>query len=625
MLLLLFSSIASFGVELVYARSAGLPSARGFVSELPIGVLALNVLLFLCIALVLYALFNSFVAASIGVGTIASLAAFSNSEKMRLRGEPLYPADTSYLLSVDFLIESIGPSSTVFVLAAMLALAGAAVAWRLMRRALPTSVGWNSSFWSTSGWRSRLACAIIGVGYLTVVAQFNSAGDPTIRLAYESAGSHWVSWSQNTNYERNGFVAGWLNNLPGPAMSPPPGYSEQRVAEVVARYEALAADANLDRDGAALAGTNIVVVLSESFADPTLWEGVTPAEDPIPFTRELMNEHTSGTMLSSGYGGGTANVEFEVFTGLSVREFESQARTPYQSVLPHRATFPSLIASFAEGHADEGPDATMIGVHPYESAFYQRSRVYPILGFDESFFIDDFIDADRATYVDNNSYVSDTEAFEWAIRELRSTDEPVVVGVLTMQNHAPYWDRYSDPIDIRERFEGVEQVEQYLRGLAYSDEALEDLVTDIESTGEPTVLLLFGDHLPSILPPDLTIGGVEYARYLTPYLVWSNVDRIDVGDKTVLGPNHLMTQVRETLRAPLTAMDAMLLELRQHIPAASPEFLLDPDGRVLESSQLSIAAQAVLEEYRMLQYHLVEGTGILADALFAVPEPVPSR
>ncbi len=108
-----------------------------------------------------------------------------------------------------------------------------------------------------------------------------------------------------------------LYNLPATAMDEPEGYSPEAMGGSWSPGTAPRPAINANRDPAALADTNIVLVLGESVTDPTILAGVEPSEDPLPFLRELMSRNTSGDLLVSGYGGGTANVEFEALTGLA--------------------------------------------------------------------------------------------------------------------------------------------------------------------------------------------------------------------------------------------------------------------------------------------------------------------
>ena len=79
---------------------------------------------------------------------------------------------------------------------------------------------------------------------------------------------------------------------------------------------------------------NVIVVLSETFADPARVPGIRLNHDPIPSIRQIKNHTTSGLMLSSGYGGGTANLEFQALTGLSTVNFNPSLKSPYQQFVP---------------------------------------------------------------------------------------------------------------------------------------------------------------------------------------------------------------------------------------------------------------------------------------------------
>ncbi len=132
---------------------------------------------------------------------------------------------------------------------------------------------------------------------------------------------------------------------------------------------------------------NVVLVLSEAFSDPEQLEGVEYAEDPIPRTRRTMQATTSGSMLAQLFGGGTANMEFETLTGMSLSQFNPQMQTPYQMLVDEYDTFPSAVGYLAaQGHRP-------IAIHPYMTGMYKRETVYPILGFDEFLGEDEIEDA----------------------------------------------------------------------------------------------------------------------------------------------------------------------------------------------------------------------------------------
>ena len=105
------------------------------------------------------------------------------------------------------------------------------------------------------------------------MAGFNSAGNP-VKQAYERAGAGWVAWSQNENYRLNGFLGGFLFNMPSAPMPMPQGYTREVVLEVAGRYADEARAINEHRDPHALADTNIVIILGESFIDLFAWRAL---------------------------------------------------------------------------------------------------------------------------------------------------------------------------------------------------------------------------------------------------------------------------------------------------------------------------------------------------------------
>lgn len=78
------------------------------------------------------------------------------------------------------------------------------------------------------------------------------------------------------------------------------------------------------------------MILSETFSDPTRVPGVSFTLDPIPNIRNVKNTTTSGLMLSPGYGGGTANIEYQALTGLNLANFNDSLIVPYQQLVPNQ-------------------------------------------------------------------------------------------------------------------------------------------------------------------------------------------------------------------------------------------------------------------------------------------------
>jgi phosphoglycerol transferase MdoB-like AlkP superfamily enzyme len=338
------------------------------------------------------------------MATATAVVAVADHEKVRLLHEPLYPGDWVFLRNLSFLSDIVGPRVVVLLVVAVLVMALAAfVGARALGRRLATRAPASAP---QVPLRTRVVVRVLtgvlcllGIGYL---GGFNNPGN-AVRATYDALGASWRPWSQQRNYLGNGFVGGFLYNLPVPAMTRPPDYSKATMARIAARYAAAAARINRHRDPAALRDTNVVMVLSESFSDPLALAGVHLDRDPIPFTRRLMASTTSGAMLAQNIGGGTANMEFEALTGMSMSQLPPQLRVPYQSLVPRFATFPSVVGWLrGEGHR-------AIAIHPFTTEMYRRRDVYPTLGFQQ--FVHDDTMHEQATS-GHDGYISDQAAFD---------------------------------------------------------------------------------------------------------------------------------------------------------------------------------------------------------------------
>lgn len=539
-----------------------------------------------------------------------TVVAVADHQKVRVREEPLYPEDLAFVTQLRVLADMVGLTWLLVSGGILLGLT-LAVGWfawsRLRRRRPPRQPR------PTSGVED-LALRVVGGGLCLLVlahaAAFNHPGN-LVRGAFDALGAEWRPWSQQRNYLGNGFVAGVLYNTDVPPMAPPPGYGPATMAEIVRRYDALAKEINEERDAGSLDRVNVVMVLSESLSDPTLLRGVTVAQDPIPFTRRLMRTTTSGELLVPGIGGGTANAEFEVLTGMSLSLFPPQLRVPFQMLVPERAHFPSLVQWYeSTGHSP-------VAVHPFSTEMYRRRDVYRAFGFD-AFVHQDMIVAPQR--LGHDGYVSDASAFDEVVRRIRGSEPPLFVQLVTMQNHIPYAGRYPHPIPVRGPDGGpLPPTGQYLRGLWHSDRALHDLVDDLRRLAEPSVLVVYGDHLPGTYPREVRVLNGWSRMHRTPFLVWSSFPGSPVRPPLV-SPAHLTDLVLEHVDAPVTPYTALLTRLRAHAPALVGRFSYDAAGRPVPPAALSPAARRVLEDYRLVQYDLAVGRGWSHQGLLSVRE-----
>ncbi len=522
-----------------------------------------------------------------------------NYVKIRFRSEPLYPSDFAYVKEAGLLVDSVGIEAAV-ALGAVVLLVGvvtwlAVVALGKLLRVPPAAARTNRPRWV----RWARATAVTASIVVVLLSAGFSGERSVLRTAFDRAGAQWVTWSQNENFRLNGFLAGFLYNMPTAPMQEPDGYSRAAVDEVVARWAEEARRLNATRDAGALTDTNVVIILGESFMDPTRLDGLEMAEDPLPFTRGLGDSTVSGTLRSVAFGGGTANVEFEVLTGMATSHFK-QTQPPYQGLVSSAETFPSVLGRFEETH-------TTLGIHPFVPDFYRRGDAYRSLGLTDARFRDDMASTWK---VSENGYVADGAAYEELVGALRASTEPVFAQVVTMQNHAGYAGLYPDPIPVLAPASATDSwgLSDYLRGLRHADEALETLLADLAALDEDTVVLFYGDHAPpSVIPDDVwDAQASDTARFETPWFVWSSAGVDPWRHEGLLSPTLLWNQVLGALDAPLTPWDALLMELER------------------ESAQLGGPGgdpSPAQRDHLLLQYDLAVGAGYAEESALTVPAP----
>ena len=540
-----------------------------------------------------------------------------NYQKLQLRQEPLYPSDWQMAAHPGFLTQMVGWTTVAFVaLVLALILMIAVLVGRVMGRRFPRITRRSHPRLGKALILSRLALGVVCVLGLSYVASFNATGN-VLRNAYETHGAHWAFWYQKLNYQKNGFVGGVLYNLNVPAMKAPADYNRSEMERITQKYSAAADTVNRGRTENGIDDVNIVVVLSEAFSDPTRLKDITVAEDPIPYTRSLMQRTSSGQMLAHLFGGGTANMEFEVLTGMSLSQFAPQMNTPYQMLIPKYDEFPSAVGYLRQrGHR-------AIAIHPYMTSMYKREQVYPTLGF-EDFIYDKTMASTKK--LEKSDFISDEAAFLEVERQIAGASEPLLVNLVTMQNHYPMIDEYADPIRVdglRDKDE-KKQAEQYARGLKYTDEALENFIESVEGSSEKTVVVFYGDHLPAVWLEETQERNGRRTMRETPFFVYSNFSG-NTRQLPTTSPIHFMNHIFEAADAAVPPYYALLAELEREIPAMERGIVINSDDETVRKKHLSDAAKELLHDYRLVQYDLSVGERYSQAEMFYSPIRAVSR
>ncbi len=261
---------------------------------------------------------------------------------------------------------------------------------------------------------------------------------------------------------------------------------------------------------------NIIMVQLESFFDPSYLENIELNENPIPVFTRLRDNYSSGFLTVPSVGAGTVNTEFEVLTGMSLDYF-GLGEYPYSTVLREEACCSVARDLRALGY-------TAHAVHNNSATFYDRNIVFAQLGFD------DFISIEYMEDVEYNpiGWAKDSILTNEISEALDSTPGRDFVFTVTVQGHGKYdlGEDFADTdgITITEDEDEDEAgaIAYYLSQLRETDEFIGSLVSALSRRAEPTVLVLYGDHLPNldISPDDLQSGDL----YATEYVIWDNMN-----------------------------------------------------------------------------------------------------
>lgn len=533
------------------------------------------------------------------------LLGIGNYQKMLYRPEPIYPSDILMLQDIKFLffsVERMIQVLIVFVVAVFIV---------------------SLFFLSKSAYIKK--ANIINKGYIRVISfivslilfiplvSFNKT-DNIVKKSFEDyAGVRWISFNQVKNYERNGVIAGFLYNLSGQAINEPPEYSREKIQELVTKYKNEAKEINATRKGS-LDDVNLVYIMNESLSDPNSFEGLSVTPDPLENHKQISKESWSGHSLSQGFGGGTANIEFEALTGISFEPLLPNISSAYTQLTSKMNRVPTVI-SYLNSETNE--EFTKTAIHPFQSSMYRRTEVYNEMGFDNLIFEKD-MDFDEK--LESSLYISDWSAYQQVLQEMTKTKTKDFVHLVTMQGHGPYHVGYFGNL---QKFvvEGkVPQMDMlnYVSSLQYTDEALLSYISEVNKSDEKIITVYWGDHLPSAYSYDVTKQNEKVAKYQTPLIIHSNfsTEHEDLG---TISPMFFMNKVLDKVDGKVTPYYALLEKISEKLPAFEKGFYLDSNYQDLGNIRRNIKDQETLElldDYDLIIYDIFHGGNYAKDMDF---------
>jgi len=324
---------------------------------------------------------------------------------------------------------------------------------------------------------------------------------------------------------------------------------------------------------------NIIMVQLESFFDVNHLLDYTFSENPIPNFTQLKKTYSSGYLTVPSIGAGTANTEFEIITGMDI-EYFGAGEYPYKTIL-QSTTCESICYNLDElgyhSHAIHNNAGTFydrnkvfqkLGFDSFSSIEYMNNVEYNPIGWAKDNILTseilkelkardtrDFIYTISVqphgkypdTVVDENqkikvivdpkkrqlfdSSVEENDSKE-SILEEDSTKESNLEGNDTEKSVIEENDTEkinteeiktadSEENDIEEIDESYKNgFEYYVNQLAETDRFIGELIDKLSVCNEPTIVIFYGDHLPSLSFENEDL--VNNNKFQTEYVMWDN-------------------------------------------------------------------------------------------------------
>jgi len=602
-------------------------------------VAVLNLILWGVLYVILLMLTNRFWVATPIFLAVTFIVAVIEHFKVSIRYEAILPSDLNFLKADAGNLMSFMPSGAQWTILIAVAAFAAFVALFVFLNRLDARHG---RLFRGSDKRSRSVNAIArlllillpGLFFTLYSMQVSTVGSWAKGFA-TVMGDKPSMWDSVYDAQRNGPLVAFTRQLNPKVMVKPDDYSEETMKQVAARYEKAAKKINAKRS-ANMTDSTVIYVLSESFSDPSRVPGLKVNKDSMPKIREIKQNTTSGLMLSSGYGGGTANLEYMGLSGLSMANFDSSLTSPYQQLVPSEHWTPTINQMW-------GASKNSIGLHPYESSMYSRATNYKKFGFSHFYTLTGPDVISHQDKIDDSPYVSDEATYQSTLEEVRKTKSNQFLQVITMQNHMPYhdWYKHNDfkassttgkPLKDDEK----ESIETYQKGASLTDGATAGFLSELDKLDKPVTVVFYGDHLPGIYSSASADDDNSLALHQTDYFIWSNKASGTQGNKIdnaeYSSPNFFVAQAAEHMDAKVSPYLAFLTEMHSKISAMEPPVVnniqgwdripegqniyLNSKGEPMAEDDFDAETKQLLADYKLIQYDITTGKNYLKDTSF---------
>lgn len=419
-------------------------------------------------------------------------------------------------------------------------------------------------------------------------------------------------WDIMETYKEKGFIYSLLLETKYINQDKPSEYSINYVKEIVAKCE--------EREEAKeIKPTNIIVIMNESLADLEMISEIKTEDTVLPFLHSMSDNVTKGGLFVPVFGAGTADSEYEVLTG-NTKQFEPSGTVAYE-LYCHNPEYGLASTLKAQGFHT-------IAIHPYLADNWNRTEVYNAMQFDEYINIDNW--ESEMEYI--RWCPSDGTAFNKIIDliEKKKENEKEFIFLVTMQNHGGYVeDSEEDEATVKLKYDvDYPQAERYLALINESDAVFENLISYFSGIDEPTMVVMFGDHQPSLEEEfydelfgkkwdDLSFEERQL-KYKVPYIIWTNYEEKSCRED--FSSNYLGSYILDKAGVKLTKYNEFLLQMKEQIPIIGIGGIFDKNGNFYSFNNLPEKYEQMIDEYRVLEYNNVFDHKNIVKDIFALNE-----
>lgn len=474
------------------------------------GATSFQIIVLFLLIFSIYVFTNRYLASTLTVLTLGLALAITNILKEKMRSEPLLISDFIWLKELSTVLSFVDKKIMIYIVLAVLL---PIIIYFTIKRFVKVT-----PIISKLSYRMTLIIMLFATGFgVHFVFSHEKDGKIANNIPILSDVNNWydIKWmgpDVNARYKSLTYV--WIKQLTKRIMTEPKGYSKTKIKKIVEKYNKIADNINKGRTNN-IDSQTVIYILSESFSNPNKLDNINVSKNVIPSIEKIESETTSGTMKSDGYGGGTANMEYQTLTGLPYYNFSPSVSSLYTEVVPKMKEFPSISNHFESKNR--------IVMHPSGAKNYSRQSIYEKLDF--SRFIFSFDSKEKFKNPENKGVsMSDQSLYNNIIDNVKKSRNNEFYSIITMQNHVPW--SVGEPTEINGSIPGMNNDEnqnftEYLRLLSYTDIYTKQFLDALSKVDKKVTVVFYGDHLPGLYP-DSVFKQNPKKKYKTEYFIWSN-------------------------------------------------------------------------------------------------------